>query len=229
MSRISCLLVAIIFPATLASQQPKPLDPVNLDTTCAACADFFTFANGGWLKRATIPGDLTNWGAFQELQEANFDALRAVLNDAAANARKARTPARRKLGEYYASCMDSSAIEQAGADPLDPDLARIAAISDRRSLAVAIARLHTLGVGAGVAFHATQDAKNSSRVIAEAYQGGLGLPDRDYYTKPDSASRALRPYQDHVSRVLRLPACPPPLPHAGEAVLAFESAPRAAP
>ncbi len=201
----SFLLVALLVPASLASQQSKPLDPANLDTTCAACSDFYTFANGGWLKRATIPGDLPGWGAFQELQEANFDALRAVLTDAAANRRSAKAPALRKLGEFYASCMDSTTIEQAGADPLDPELARIAAIDQRSSLPFAVARLHTIGVGAGLNFRATQDAKNSSRVIAEAYQGGLGLPDRDYYTKPDSASRALLlKYQDHVGRMFRL-------------------------
>jgi putative endopeptidase len=227
MNRTACLLFAALIPVALAAQkQPKPLDPANLDSTCATCTDFFTFANGGWAKRTTIPGDQPAWGAFQELQDANFEALRAVLTDAAGNANTAKDPSLRKLGTYYATCMDSTLAEQAGAKPLDSELRRIATIRDRRALPSTIARLHELGVGAAIAFHSTQDAKNSSRVIAEAYQGGLGLPDRDYYTKEDSASRALlAKYEDHVDRMLRLLGDDSAsAARAAQAVLALESA-----
>jgi putative endopeptidase len=188
-----------------AQQQTKPIDPANIDTTCAACTDFFAYADGGWLKRATIPGDQPAWGAFNELQERNFEALREVLTEAAANARTTKDPNLAKLGTFYGSCMDSTRIEAQGAKPIEPELKRIAAIHDRAGLRGAIAHLQGIGINAGFNFRSNLDAKNSSRVIAEAYQDGLGLPDRDYYTREDSASRALvAKYQDHVTRMLRL-------------------------
>lgn len=196
----------LLLPAALAAQQQsKPLDPANLDTTCAACSDFYTFANGGWIRRATIPGDLPAWGAFYELQESNFDALRGVLTDAAAAAKTTTDPTLKKLGTFYASCMDSTRAEREGAAPLAPGLRMIAAVHDRRSLEAALADLDNVGIKAGFTFQPSQDAKNSARVIAEVYQGGLGLPDRDYYVRTDSASRALlAAYQDHVVRMFRL-------------------------
>ncbi|HEU4588432.1 MAG TPA: M13 family metallopeptidase [Gemmatimonadales bacterium] len=197
--------VVLLAASPLAAQQPTPLDPANIDTTCAACTDFFAYANGGWLKRSTIPGDQPAWGAFNELQDQNFEALRQVLTEAAANARTTKDPNVAKLGTFYGSCMDSTRIEAQGAKPLEPELQRIAAIRDRAGLVSAIAHLQSIGVTAGFRFRAHQDAKNSSRVIAEVYQGGLGLPDRDYYTREDSASRALvGKYEDHVTRMLRL-------------------------
>jgi putative endopeptidase len=198
-------VLLILLAAPVSAQQSKPIDPVNLDTTCAPCRDFFQYANGGWLKRASIPGDLPAWGAFNELQERNFDALRAVLDAAAADVRTTQDAERRKLGMFYGTCMDSARAEAAGAKPLAPDLARIAAVRDRRDIAGAIAHLHGVGVPAAFTFRSTQDAKNSSRVIAETYQGGLGLPDRDYYTRNDSASKALlSKYQAHVAEMFAL-------------------------
>ena len=199
----------VFLAAPLAAQQSKPIDPANLDTTCAPCRDFFAYANGGWLKRTSIPGDQPGWGAFNELQEANFDALRQVLEEASAGAKTTADPDLRKLGTYFGTCMDSAAVEAAGVTPLAPDLARIGRLRDRAALAPAIAHLHAIGVPAAFVFRSAQDAKNSSRVIAETYQGGLGLPDRDYYTRDDSASQALRGrYQAHVSRIFTLAGRP---------------------
>ncbi len=203
--RRSCTLLLLLFAAPATAQQAKPIDPANLDTICAPCHDFFQYANGGWLKRASIPGDLPAWGAFNELQERNFDALHAVLDAAAADVRTTRDADLHKLGTFYSTCMDSARAETAGVKPLAADLARIATVRSRGDLAGTIAHLHRIGVPAGFTFRSTQDAKNSSRVIAEAYQGGLGLPDRDYYTRNDSASRALLSnYEAHVTAMFTL-------------------------
>src|SRR4051794_5690701 len=175
--------LVLLAASPLAAQQPKPIDPANIDTTCAACTGFFAYANGGWLKRSSIPGDQPAWGAFNELQDQNFEALRQVLTEAAANARTTEDANLAKLGTFYGSCMDSTRIEAQSAKPLEPELGRIAAIRDRAGLVNAIAHLQSIGINAGFHFRANQDAKNSSRVIAEVYQGGLGLPDRDYYTR----------------------------------------------
>ena len=188
-----------------AQIQTEPIDPANLDTTCSPCQDFFKYANGGWLKRTSIPGDQPRWGSFNELQEQNFAALKGVLTDAARSASSTRDPNLRKLGIFYGTCMDSAAVETAGIEPLRPELKRLEAIRDRPGIQAAIARLHGMGIPAGFTFHSTPDAKKSSRTIAEAYQGGLGLPDRDYYLKTDSASQKIRTqYVEHAARMLEL-------------------------
>ncbi|MEP6551493.1 MAG: M13 family metallopeptidase N-terminal domain-containing protein, partial [Gemmatimonadales bacterium] len=151
------MLVVALFSAALASSlagqtQTKPIDPANIDTTCAPCRDFFQFANGAWLQRSEIPGDLPRWGSFNELQEQNYAALEDVLTEAARNAPTARDPDSRKLGTFYGTCMDSAAVESAGITPLQGELDQIAAIKDRRAVEIAIARLHQMGIPAAFAF-----------------------------------------------------------------------------
>jgi putative endopeptidase len=199
-------LLSIAAASSAAGQaQSKPIDPANIDSTCHPCQDFFQYANGGWLKRSEIPGDLPRWGSFNELQEQNFAALEDVLTDAARTASSTADPNIRKLGTFYGTCMDSTGIESAGLTPLTSELKQIDGIRDRAGVELAIARLHRIGIPAAFAFTSKPDAKRSSRTIAELYQAGLGLPDRDYYTKTDSASEKIRSeYVRHVANMLRL-------------------------
>ncbi len=203
---LAAILVATLVATPLSAQgQAKPIDPANLDTTCAPCQNFFQYANGGWLKRSSIPADQPRWGSFNELQEQNYAALQGVLTDAAKNASSTKDPNLRKLGVFYSTCMDSAAVEAAGIRPLQPELAQINTIHDRRGVQAAIARLHGMGIPAGFVFRSVPDAKKSARTIAEVYQGGLGLPDRDYYLKPDSGSEKIRrEYVGHVAKMLQL-------------------------
>ncbi len=176
-----------------------------MDTTCAPCQNFYRFANGGWVKRTSIPADRPMWASFLELEDQNFAALRKVLEDAAAKAAATSDPNTRKLGLFYATCMDSAQTEAAGLKPLAPELRSIAAIRDRAGVEAVLAQLRRLQVDAGFLFHSTPDAKRSERTIAEIYQAGIGLPDRDYYLKPDSGSAVIRrQYVEHVGRMLRL-------------------------
>ena len=115
-------------------RQTAPLDPVNLDRSANACVDFYQFANGGWIKNNPIPAAFSRWGSFNELEEKNNSELTKILERAAADKSASRTPAIKMLGTYYSSCMDSTAAEKAGAEPLRPRLTRIAAISDRTGL-----------------------------------------------------------------------------------------------
>jgi putative endopeptidase len=185
--------------------QTKPIDPANLDTTCSPCDNFFQYANGGWLKRSEIPGDQPRWGSFNELQEQNYADLKDVLTQAANQSSSTTDPNLRKLGTFYGTCMDSAAVERAGIQPLSGELNQIARIQDRAGVEAGIVRLHRLGIPAVFVFHSTPDAKKSARTIAEVYQGGLGLPDRDYYIKTDSASDQIRrQYVEHVSKMLQL-------------------------
>ncbi|MFL5402313.1 MAG: M13 family metallopeptidase [Gemmatimonadales bacterium] len=197
--------LAALATSLVAQGQTKPIDPANLDTTCSPCKNFFQYANGGWLKRSEIPGDQPRWGSFNELQEQNYAALQEVLTDASRSARSTKDANIRKLGTFYGTCMDSSAVERAGLDPLRSELDQIAAIQDRRGIEAAILRLHRIGIPAGFVFRSNPDAKKSARTIAEVYQGGLGLPDRDYYTKTDSASQKIRSqYVEHIANMLVL-------------------------
>src|SRR3989442_586721 len=193
---------------TLA-QSPAPasrtFDRSSLDTTCAPCRDFFQFANGGWLARTEIPGEFSSWGSFNELYEHNLDVLHDLLEAAARDSVAPPGSNRGKLGRFYGTCMDSAAAEAAASRPLQPELDRIGAVNAVADVQGEVARLQRAGIAALFNFTSDQDAKQSTEIIAEASQGGLGLPDRDYYTKTDSASEQLkREYVAHMARTLEL-------------------------
>jgi putative endopeptidase len=185
--------------------QTKPLDPANLDRSVPACTDFYHFANGGWIKTHPIPAAFSRWGSFDELQENNQSNLLTILRAASANGNNQATADMRKLSVYYSSCMDSAAAERNGAQPIVPELTRISALTNRAQVESEIARLHSMGVPALFGFGAEQDAKNSTAVIAGINQGGLSLPDRDYYLNPEKRYADIRAnYQDHVARMFQL-------------------------
>src|SRR6266480_3458145 len=185
--------------------QSTPLDPANLDRSVSACTDFYQFANGGWVKRNPVPPAYSTWGSFAELQENNQGNLLTILRAASANGDAQASEDLRKLGVFYSSCMDSAAAERVGAQPIKAELDRIDAITNRAQLEAEIARLHSREVPALFAFGAQQDAKNSTSVIAGIRQGGLSLPDRDYYLNNDKRYADIRAnYTDHVARMLQL-------------------------
>lgn len=201
------LATLIALSGSVAAQQSNGhgLDRANLDTTCAPCTDFYQYANGTWLAKTPIPAAYTTYGAFTELSDRNQEVLHEVLETAARQAATETNPDMRKVGTFYATCMDSATIERAGAEPLRPRLARIAGIRTTADLLREVARLQLDGVNAMVRAGGAPDFKNSSQVIFAVGQGGLGLPDRDYYTKDDATSEKIRSaYVDHVARMLAL-------------------------
>ena len=175
----------------------------NLDKTCKPCEDFYHYANGEWLARNPVPAAYPSWGRFNELAERNRELLHQILEPAAGNPQATAGSNEQKIGDFYASCMDEKSINAAGAKPLDAEFARIESIRSAGELQAEIARLQGMGVHAPFYFGSTQDEKNSSEVIGGADQGGLGMPDRDYYTKTDDKSKELRrQYQEHVAKML---------------------------
>jgi putative endopeptidase len=185
---------------------PGGTDPDALDRSVDPCHDFYAFACGGWAAKTSIPPDRPAWArSFSEITERNLATLRGILEtDAAGNFAPGDDEAR-KLGDFYATCMDEQRAETSSADTLRQEFAGIDAIADRESLARAVARLHLREVTALFGFHVQQDLKDATEEIGAADQGGLGLPERDYYLKADARSVRLRAqYRDHVARMLEL-------------------------
>ena len=173
-----------------AEQNQKPIDSSNFDMSMKPADDFFLYANGGWIKRTEIPPEYTRWGSFNELIEHNNDALHVIAEKAQNTKVDPRmAPETQKTGDFYASGMDEKTIEALRTKPLDEEFHAIAAMNDRNALLKEIAHLHAMGIPVLFNFGSQPDSKDSTHEIAQAVQGGLGLPDRDYYTKTDEASK----------------------------------------
>lgn len=181
------------------------LDPANLNTSVAPSNDFFEYANGGWLARNPVPAEYGRFGSFEELNERNFKDLHAILEEAAANTSAAKGTNAQRVGDLYASAMDSVQAEQAGITSLGLALSKIDGLQNKSDIAALTAWLHVHGINGLFAVGAEQDAKANTNVIAQIYQGGLGMPDRDYYTKDDERSKMLRAeYVKHMAKILEL-------------------------
>src|SRR2546423_7356263 len=191
-----------------APLQTTPFERANLDTSVAACQDFYQFANGGWLQRARIPGDYPTYGAFDQLFDSNQALLRTILDSSGVRVRSGQYKpgtGEWKVGAFYATCMDTVAIERLGATPLKPAFARIDAINSVDDLKRALGELERSYGLAPIAEGSTQDAKDAANTIAGLYQGGLSLPNSEYYTKTDTASANLRAkFTGTVSRMFQL-------------------------
>ncbi len=176
-----------------------------LDTTADPCQDFYRYACGGWVDTTELPGDKTRWvRSFSEIQEANQEAIRQMLEDAAASPGEAGTDQHR-LGDFYGSCMDEETIDQRGADPIAPLLAEVDQVADGESLLRATGLLHRNGFGGLFAMGPVPDFKQPDLNLAFFMQGGLGMPDRDFYLSDDEKRQELlEQYEAHVAKMLGL-------------------------
>ncbi len=188
-----------------AASSRKLLDPANIDTTVHPGDNFFLYANGTWLKKNPVPGDKTRWGSFDELIENNNKALQKLL-DSAAGMKDAKAGSNwQKVGDFYKSGMDSVAINKAGITPMKPVLDRIAALKDANGILNEIAWEHTQGMDPLFGFGISPDDKNVTQEICQFAQGGLGLPDRDYYFDKDERTTKIRDaYKEYVPKILML-------------------------
>jgi putative endopeptidase len=176
----------------------------NVDTTMSPGKDFFQFANGTWLKNNPIPASESHWGIGNMVQEETYARLKEISENAAKTNNAETGTALQKIGDFYASAMDTVAIEKNGIKPLQPELDRINAISDVKGLLDEVANITPI---ANVFFSLwiSQDSKNSEKVAIYAWQGGLGLPDRDYYFNTDTRTVNIRKeYMQHNAKMLEL-------------------------
>jgi putative endopeptidase len=193
-------------PAQPAYIGPHGFDLAGMDTSANACDDFYRYATGKWRESHPLPAQYSRFGRFEELAERNRDVLHAILEEDAKSAVSAPAgSAQQKLGDFYAACMNVTAINQAGVMPIRPELDRINAISDRVALIAEIAHLADLGYAPLFRVGGQNDFKNSKMIIATLSTGQLGLPDRDYYLRDDERFKTIRgQYIDHIAKMLAL-------------------------
>ncbi|MDQ3805909.1 MAG: M13 family metallopeptidase [Acidobacteriota bacterium] len=199
------LALALAWAVSAQDKGGRGFDTSRMDKSAPACADFYQFANGNWLKATEIPAAFSSWGSFNILAENNRKTLQDILEEAAKKTSAPRGSAEQKVGDFYASCMDAGRREAEGAKPLQPELARIEQMKTAKDLQAQLAHLHRMGVPALFDFDALPDFKNSSVVMGIATQGGLSLPTNEYYTKTDEKSKELREqFVQHVTRMFQL-------------------------
>ena len=212
---VFAVMLCIASPSLAVAQTPPsgndwpPLKVVDvrwIDTTVSACVDFSKYANGAWLAHDTIPAAYSSSGVTRDMSDRNELVVRSVLEDAAAHRGgfpPTSTP--RKLGTFYATCMDSTAIETAGSRPIRPWLAAIDSITTRARLLPQIAKLQVLGVNVAFRYSPEVDTHDAAHYVTWLFQGGLGLPDRDYYFTAGAAADSTRQaFVAHVAAMFRL-------------------------
>ncbi|MEO6654686.1 MAG: M13 family metallopeptidase [Pyrinomonadaceae bacterium] len=201
-SVIALAIVLSISNGVLA--QSSGFDTTRMDRSADACDDFFQFANGTWLKNTEIPASQSRWGSFNILGESNRDILHDILENAAKQ-KAAKGSNMQMIGDFYASCMDEAAIEKAGAKPLDPYFKQIAKIKTADDVKLNVALLHKAGLPSLFRLGGGSDAKDSNMVIVNAGQGGLSLPNRDYYIKEDAKSVEIKgKFVEYMTNMFKL-------------------------
>jgi len=206
-------LVLLAVSSTLAqsagASSAKPAEISSFDLTAIdksvdPCQDFYHYACGTWLKNNPIPPDQSSWGRFNELRERNQTILRGILEKQSVD-NSSRDAVNQKIGDYYYSCMDEAAIEAKGTAPVKPYIDQIDSIKDKSELPTVLGGLHRAGANAFFGFSSQPDFKDSKVNIASADQGGMSLPDRDYYFKTDAKSVELRQkLEQHIAKTFEL-------------------------
>jgi putative endopeptidase len=199
-------LTMIVAASCTKQESKKPaFDVSNMDQTVKPGVDFFKYANGTWLKNTKMPDDKSRFGSFDILREDNDQILKNIFEQAAAKKDAPKGSSWQKVGDFFASGLDSANIEKQGFDPIKDDLARIAAIKDTKDVLTELPKLHTQYVTPLFLPYAGQDSKKSDTIIISLNQGGLGLPDRDYYLSDDDRSQEIRKdYIQHLTKSFTL-------------------------
>jgi putative endopeptidase len=213
MKKLLFFIVSVALAASAQTEKPLTsfpytpgLDVTSMDRSADPCVDFYQYSCGGWMKKNPIPADQANWSVYGKLYQDNQQFLWGIL-DQLSKQTSGRNANQQKIGDYFGACMDEATVNKLGAKPLQPYLDRIAGMNSSKDLPDVLAHLHSSFESGGLffGFGSNQDFENSQNVIAFAEAGGLGLPDRDYYTKDDSKSVDIRKqYLAHVQKMFEL-------------------------
>jgi putative endopeptidase len=209
LAKPTVIISAILFGSTVINAQApvtKFIDSANMELSVKPGDDFYTYASGMWIKNNPVPAKETRWGSFNMLRDFNINAVKTVLEKAAANKSAAAGSVEKRVGDFYMAGMDSSAIEKRGAAPVSPYLDRISKISNVQELLNEISWLRTMGLANPLySFFVGQDRKNVEHMIPQFGQGGITLPDRDYYLKNDGRNTGIQEaYKKYITTIFTL-------------------------
>lgn len=205
LSAIVGIVALLAFAGDPASEKTPGIDIKNMDNSIKPTDDFYRFVNGNWLKNNPIPASESRWGSFNELNDKNTAKLKIILNEAAADKNALAGSNRQKIGDFYSLAMDSIKLNKEGAAPLKDEFATILNIKSSQDLIKAVAHLHSIGIGPMFSGYIGQDPKISTEYITQVGQGGIGLPDRDYYTKTDERTLGIqKAYLEHMKNMFVL-------------------------
>jgi len=189
---------------TKKMEKTKAIDPANMDLTVKPGDDFYEYANGGWMKTHPIPSDKSRFGAFDQLMDNNQKQLKELVDDLL-NSKTKKEGVEGKIAMFYQSGMDSATVEKNGITVLEKEFKKIDAIKNKKDVESEIAHLHQYGISPGFILYGAADDRNSSMVITQFYQGGTGLPDRDYYlSDKDRFVKIREKYVEHVAKIFEL-------------------------
>ncbi|WP_425568624.1 M13 family metallopeptidase [Pontibacter saemangeumensis] len=204
---------AVLYGAEAAAQdkgENQFIDKSNMDLSVKPGNDFYTYASGTWLENNPVPAKETRWGSFNLLRDFNINAVKDILNEAAANKKAAPGSAEKRVGDFYASAMDSVAIEKAGYSPIKADLKRAGAVKDAKGVLNEVANLKATGFASPMfGFYVGQDRKDVNNMVPQLSQGGTTLPDRDYYLKDDARTKKIQEaYKTYITTLFTLTGVP---------------------
>ncbi len=199
------LTISLAFATPVSDGNGHGVNPAYMDTQVSACVDFNRYANGGWMASHPIPPEDASYGTFRELADRSDDTLHQILETAASQTNASTGSDEQKIGDFYASCMDTEKIESEGTKPLQQEFDRIAQINDVPALEKEFSRLQGYGAAVPFRFSAQQDRKDSTQMLASASQAGMGLPERGYYFREDEKSQKIRDaYAKHIAKMFVL-------------------------
>ncbi len=195
---------------TKSTKKTAFINKANMDLSVKPGDDFYTYANGAWLRTNPVPAKETRWGSFNQLRDFNINAVKTILNESANNKNAAAGSVEKRVGDFYASAMDSAAIEKLGYTPIKADLARVGSVKDVNAILNEVATLRTTGTGSPMfGFYVGQDRKNVNNMVPQLSQGGTTLPDRDYYLKDDARSTKIQQaYKTYITTLFTLTGVP---------------------